>query len=407
MKNSLNKVILGLSLCTGAQAAIHDEAIDHLQIIDQQMNLLIEVINSGASDMYRAGLIEEEKDEHIEKVLERSEEMMAMRMERIEALVNDRPDIDTGYEEAFMKSPVRVSDMGMLNAAILIPSLDTANTVGFGQWNLGVRYKSSYQHVVAPKRFNPGALFVDVNDLNFTGFGDVEWFGAVSGTMTKAEIYGVFGVTDFIDVGFNLPLIKTPEYVLYDAKNYHLYTAKLSDAQQMGDLEAWVKWRLFSTPKGHVKGAVKGEVRFPTGNKQEMTSLGVQQMSLSYVLSLQPYPELVANITSGLTYMEGESELFLRPVKLSSVAYFGAGVVHRFGENWALGFQYDSFTNPWREIPLDMFEEPVSMATTHLKFSKANILSEMSYSVGLNRASPESIFMLNLSTKETLRDEKL
>jgi hypothetical protein len=388
------------------EAIIIEDAGEHLASVSSHVSLLIEVIESQRQEISRAYTPESQKGERYEEVMAEYREHLDEKMERIEALSHIRPLIDVGYEEVFMKSPVRVSDMGMLNAAVLTPYLDTAATVGFGQWNLGVSYKNAYQYAVAPLEFNPDALFIDVNDLNFGGFGSIEWFGSISGTMEKKEIYGVFGVTDFIDVGFRVPFMVTPEYVLYDAVNFRSYAQKLNHTEEMGDIEFWLKWRLWSSPGYYIRTAVRGDMRLATGNQEQFMSLGHQQMSLSYIVTLQPYSELTANFTMGSTYLQGDSSLFNETVEVTTLGYFGGGVVHRFGENWALGGQMERFTNPWKKIPLDIFQDDIASATGLVKYSFKDILSELSYTRGLTRSSPESIFTLNFSTKQTLRNER-
>jgi hypothetical protein len=108
----------------------------------------------------------------------------------------------------------------------------------------------------------------------------------------------------------------------------------------------------------------------------------------------------------GSTYLQGDSSLFNETVEVTTLGYFGGGVVHRFGENWALGGQMERFTNPWKKIPLDIFQDDIASATGLVKYSFKDILSELSYTRGLTRSSPESIFTLNFSTKQTLRNER-
>jgi hypothetical protein len=389
-----------------AGSVVLDQVDLHLQTIQNHTEILsnmlikhaldVEVLANGSMDNTDRQIRDKRRQDHLER-----------QVERIAALSTEVPRMDVGYSKLFFKQPLRVAGGGMLFSPVLIPYNDTAETVGAGHWHVGVSYASSVGRKVAPQNFNASDLFVDVNDFGFTGFGDVQFLGAISGTWQRSEMYTVVGITNFIDVGARVPFVSSPEFALYDGQRFHNYTNKVEEGYSLGDIELWAKWRVFSTPGNYVRAAVRGDMRLATGSKEAANSLGIQQYSLSYILSVEPTYNLVANWTTGVTLLDGETPIFIRYVPMSSVYFTGFSGSYRVSDELAVFAQLDSHTSPYADLDdvgVDIFADPSSIFTLGTKVDSKFGLFDFGLSKGLTRSSPEYGIFFNLASKMQFND---
>lgn len=406
MKWSLAASLAGLLSITPLHSYVDVDAAAgvHLDSLKDQLSVATDIINNHMIVLDHIEVEDSERSRHLDQEYVDAMTNADQQMRDLEILSVDIPHIETGFGDLFMKSPVRVNDIGMFNTPILLPHVDTANTAGFLGFHFGVTYKTSTQHVISPKTLDPNSLFVDVNDLDFTGFGDIKWIAAINGTVHKLEVNGVFGVTSFFDIGVRLPIVSTPEYVLYKADTYEDYVVSQGSAGKFGDLEAWAKWRLFSSPGNYVKGAVKADIRLPTGDRDSLLGLGTPQYALSYIVTLQPYEGLWGNFTLGFSYSSYEAKIFRKPIKLSPVVYSGVSIINRVHKRLSVLGQLETFSNPWKSIDTDIFNEGIGLATGGLKYSGDFTLGEISISRGLTRASPDYVMLLNIASRSKLDD---
>ena len=395
-------MMLGLwPLVAHGGSVVHQEVDAHLQCIENHIEILTTLMVDQALEveLLSTGSM---PPEDWNKRQQRSEEKMDLAVQRIAALSTEIPRLDVGYTKLFFKQPIRVAGGGMLFTPALIPYNDTAETVGAHKFHVGMGYATSVGRKVAPLQYNAKDLFVDVNDFGFTGFGDVKFLSAVSGTWVRVDVNGVVGLTNWFDVGARFPFYQSPEFALYDAQLYQNYTTQLNQNMTAGDIELWAKWRVYSLPGNYLRMAVRADMRYPTGDIEAGNSFGIEQYGLSYIVSVEPTYNFTANWTTGATLLQGRTPIFARYVPLTSVVFTGLSGSYRVSDSFSLFGQVDTHTSPYAElekVEVDILSAPSSIFTFGTKVDSRVGLFDVGFSKGLTRSAPDYGVFINLVSK--------
>jgi hypothetical protein len=101
--------------------------------------------------------------------------------------------------------------------------------------------------------------------------------------------FAAFGVSDNVDVGVVVPYIRVSmgaELRLFNAQNVEVTTPLAMpkvDASGIGDMAMFAKYRFWTRGEGGLAGQV--EVRFPTGDEEDLRGLGVTRTQVSAIWS--------------------------------------------------------------------------------------------------------------------------
>jgi outer membrane putative beta-barrel porin/alpha-amylase len=165
-------------------------------------------------------------------------------------------------------------------------------TVGRGRGSLGVSFQHSSFDALDGRSLTDGTLITAASKVAATSTTPEEIFDVETLTLrirtNSMTLSGNYGVSDRVDVGAALPLIRVSldgERVNDNRGNVTLQATATGTASGIGDVALRVKYNVYRAPGNGV--AVGAEARLPTGDEENLLGAGEASLKPRVVWSIE------------------------------------------------------------------------------------------------------------------------
>jgi Putative MetA-pathway of phenol degradation len=164
-------------------------------------------------------------------------------------------------------------------------------TAGRTQISIGLTFQAASYKSLDGHNLGDGTFVTTANQFKDEAQPfDVEALTLALQTRT-ATLYGNLGITDRLDVGLALPMVSLSlegsRVNTYRGSRF-LQADAVATAQGLGDLAVRSKMRLTGSNRTGVTAAVAGELRLPTGRKENLLGTGEPSFRLLAIGSVEP-----------------------------------------------------------------------------------------------------------------------